>query len=56
MNDDNEVVDESLKRLIKRKAIKSGFRGVDKCFIRYYGRLYSVNFKEDKVVLQSEFK
>ena len=51
-----EVIDESLKRLIKRRAVKTAPGKQDGCFVRYAGRIYYVNFREDRVVLQLERK
>ena len=49
------VIDETLKQKIKHKAIKNTGTQ-DDCFIRYEGRLYYVNYKEDRVTLQTEVK
>lgn len=50
-----EVQDEELKRLIKKRAIKNGFKSGE-CIVRYGGRMYLVDFEKDKVVLQIEYK
>lgn len=48
-------MDEELKRLIKRRALKCGC-DLDGTIIRYGGKLYYVNFTTDEVVLQNERK
>lgn len=50
-----EVQDEELKRLIKKRALRNG-KNKGECIVRYGGRMYLVNFEEDKVVLQVEYK
>lgn len=50
-----EIVDDELKRLIKRKTIKSGCDR-DGDFVRYNGILYYVDFIKDIVVRQLEYK
>lgn len=51
----NEILDETLKRAIVRKTIKSG-GDRDGSLIKYGGRWYWVNIIEDRVVLQLEVK
>lgn len=51
----NEILDETLKRAIIRKTIKSGYDR-DGTLIKYGGRWYWVNIIEDRVVLQLEVK
>ena len=49
------MLDEELKRLIIRKVIKTKCK-LDGCCIRYCGKLYYVNVKENKVVPALEYK
>lgn len=48
----NEVMDESLRRLIKRRAIKCGC-DMDGDLVSYGGRLYWVDIKRNIVVEQN---
>jgi hypothetical protein len=50
-----EIRDETLKRAIIRKTIKSG-SNLDGALIKYGGRRYWVNVSEDRVVMQLEVK
>lgn len=51
----NEVMNEELKRLIKRRAIKTGC-DCDGDLVEYGGRLYYVHILHDKVVEQRRYK
>ena len=52
---DMEVKDEDLKQRIKHKANKLGYK-TGKCSIRFDGFLYCINFDEDRIVHQLEYK
>ena len=52
-----EIEDETLKKAIKHKSLKSGTKIDDHQYlVRYNKVLYLVDFKNDAVIVQSEHK
>lgn len=50
-----EVIDESLKDILRQKAIKNNINS-GWCFVRYGGCMYLVDFDKDKIFRQHEYK